>query len=314
MKLRFGLRVVISCLGCFLAVGLGLIPLTRMPLFSESMTESPRAAPPAPSSLPTGEVRAAAGEEERVTTQLQLGGFLCASCGPSMSKNECIGMEKTAYLTFDDGPSGNTLRILRILREHGVRATFFVTGRAAAADKHSLQAIVEAGHALGNHTYSHDYNRVYASTEAFQADVRRLDRFLEQTVGVKPRIMRFPGGSNNHQSRKYGGSNVMTNIIRDISQQGYSYFDWNVSSTDAAGAVVSEEQIVEAVKQNSRGKRQAIILMHDLDQKTTTVDALPHIIRHLKEQGYRFDVLNKKSFTFQFLKPGLEINRRKHTS
>ncbi|WP_165972137.1 polysaccharide deacetylase family protein [Paenibacillus piri] len=210
---------------------------------------------------------------------------------------------KVAYLTFDDGPSRSTPRILSILREHGVKATFFVIGKTSEESKQQLRNIVAQGHALGNHTFSHDYKQIYKSADSFKADVDKLDRFLMETVGIKPEVLRYPGGSNNQLSWRTGGRNVMKIITREMSKNGIPYFDWNVSSTDAAAPVQDKQSIIESVKTNSAGKPNIIVLMHDMDLKTTTVEALPTVIAYLKNQGYRFDVLSKSSFTYQFLKP-----------
>jgi peptidoglycan-N-acetylglucosamine deacetylase len=221
--------------------------------------------------------------------------------GPEWTSTPLPG--KIAYLTFDDGPSRSTPRILAALREQGVKATFFVVGKVSEESKALYRQMAEEGHALGNHTYSHDYRKIYSSVEAFRQDVERLNDLLEETAGVRPTILRFPGGSNNHLSRKSGGRQIMPNIAREMSKSGYQYFDWNVSSTDAAAPVQDKEMIIYSVKANSDNKNEIIILMHDMDAKTTTVEALPEVIRYLKEQGYAFRTLEKTGFTFQFLKP-----------
>ncbi|MEK3911617.1 polysaccharide deacetylase family protein [Paenibacillus sp. FSL H7-0331] len=237
---------------------------------------------------------------------LQIGGKGVAALllPPSPAAAAVTSSDKIAYLTFDDGPSQSTSRILDILQKDGIKATFFVTGKTSDYSKQMLHRIVDEGHTLGNHTYSHDYKRIYASVGAFKADVDRLNRFLEETVGVKPNILRYPGGSNNHLSWRSGGRHIMSAITREMSALGYQYFDWNVSSTDAAAVTQSKEAIVESVKSNSSGKKQIIVLMHDMDVKTTTVEALPEIISYLQQSGYHFDVLGKDSYTFQFLRPG----------
>ncbi|WP_079913618.1 polysaccharide deacetylase family protein [Paenibacillus sp. 32352] len=246
-------------------------------------------------------------EEERVTTQLSLQGnetrAHTEAAVPSSQAKDAQGKPgKVAYLTFDDGPSRNTERILQILSEHDVKATFFITGRAAEHYLPTLKHTIQMGHTLGNHTFSHDYQRIYTSVEAFKADADRLNRFLKDRVGVETDLLRFPGGSNNRLSWRFGGRKVMNAITREMSKNGYQYFDWNVSSTDAAAVVQPKEEIINAVKGNSAGKDRIIVLMHDMDVKTTTVEALPEIILYLKQQGYQFDVLSKHSFTFQFLK------------
>lgn len=210
---------------------------------------------------------------------------------------------KTAYLTFDDGPSASTERILAILRRYGVKATFFVVGTTTEEGKALYKRIAEEGHVLGNHTFSHDYRSLYRSPEAFKADVEKLDRLLEETTGRKPDILRYPGGSNNKLGRHSGGRDIMWRVVREMRDAGYQYFDWNVSSTDAAAPVQERDTIVASVLGASKGKRDAIVLMHDNTYKTTTVEALPTVIEGLRKQGFTFDVLRKSSFTFQFLQP-----------
>ncbi|BFT69011.1 polysaccharide deacetylase family protein [Paenibacillus sp. P36] len=222
--------------------------------------------------------------------------------GPPHHSPPPVG-NKIAYLTFDDGPSNSTRKILHILKTNGVTATFFVIGTETSEGKSLYKEIAAEGHALGNHTYSHDYNRIYKSPEAFIKDVRRLDRLLEETVGFRPEILRFPGGSNNQVSRKSGGRGIMNQVTAKAKEQGYQYFDWNVSSTDAAAPVQDRDMIIDSVMSASKGKKRIIVLMHDNTYKTTTLEALPVVIRKLKAAGFRFDKLQKSSFTFQFLEP-----------
>lgn len=210
---------------------------------------------------------------------------------------------KIAYLTFDDGPSESTSKILHILKRFGVTATFFVVGADTSEGRALYKQIVAEGHALGNHTYTHDYNRIYKSPDAFMKDVRRLDQLLEETVGYRPDILRFPGGSNNHLSWKPGGRGVMTEVASVVKEEGYQYFDWNVSSTDAAAPIQDREMIIDSVLSASRGKKSIIVLMHDNTYKTTTLEALPIVIKKLQAAGFHFEKLKKSSFTFQFLEP-----------
>lgn len=208
---------------------------------------------------------------------------------------------KTAYLTFDDGPSANTGKILDILRSFHAKATFFVTGNSSEGGLALYRRIVNEGHSIGNHTFSHDYSIVYRSVDTFKQDVDKLSSLLEQTTGMRPDILRFPGGSNNRQARKYGDIHIMDKVVAEMEKEGYGIFDWNVSSTDAARTVQNREEIVEAVVQGAAGKKTIVVLMHDSELKTTTVEALPEIILKLQEQGFYFDVLRKGSYTVRFL-------------
>ncbi|NEZ45824.1 polysaccharide deacetylase [Clostridium niameyense] len=201
---------------------------------------------------------------------------------------------KIAYLTFDDGPSNNTKDILKILKENNIKATFFVNGHPKLANLY--KEIQQDGHVIANHTYSHDYSNVYISPENFEKDVKKLDKFLEDTTGKNSsHIIRYPGGSNNTISHRYGGRSVMKSILPYMEKKGYVYFDWNVDSTDASAFCQKKERIVNSVLSQSRGTHQAVILMHDTNPKVTTVQALPEIIKGLKEQGFIFEVLTKDS-------------------
>jgi peptidoglycan-N-acetylglucosamine deacetylase len=206
--------------------------------------------------------------------------------------------DKIAYLTFDDGPSDNTIKILDILKANSIKATFFVNGNPNR--KEVYQRIVKEGHTIGNHTYSHDYALLYKTIDGFYADMNKLNNFLYETTGVKPEILRFPGGSNNHVSYKYGGEDFMDRLTRQVKQSGIKYFDWNVSSTDASVTTQDKNIIISEVLKGAKNKKQAIILMHDSKPKTTTAEALPALIKGLKEQGFKFASLSSKVAAVQF--------------
>lgn len=192
--------------------------------------------------------------------------------------------EKTVYLTFDDGPSVQTPKILEILERYDVKATFFVVGREDEQSRQWMRDITDAGHTLGMHTYSHDYERIYASTEAFLEDYNRIFNLIYDATGVYPTVSRFPGGSING----YTGINYRE-LIAELVRRGFVYFDWNVATGDAA-----ESGLVSAAKleRNALGRvdtlRRAVVLMHDSAAKSTTVDSLPAIIEGYQATGFTF--------------------------
>ncbi|WCN37990.1 polysaccharide deacetylase family protein [Aneurinibacillus uraniidurans] len=212
-------------------------------------------------------------------------------------------IQKIAYLTFDDGPSANTRSILRILAAYNVRATFFVTGKNTSSGRELYRLIRRGGHSIGLHSYSHNYRYIYSSPQAFQNDFVQLDKLIQASIGYQPDIIRFPGGSNNHVSWKYGGKDLMVMLTKQKLNEGYQYFDWNVDSTDASVHRQKRERIVQAVLNGSRGKQKAIILMHDSPAKITTVQALPQIIEGLRKQGFTFAPLTHDSFPYHFIIP-----------
>ena len=222
------------------------------------------------------------------------------SSNPSSNKGSG---NKVAYLTFDDGPSKNTEKILNTLKQYGAKGTFFVNGKTDSYSKSLYKRIVNEGHAIGNHTYSHNYKSIYASKNGFMKDFNQLEDYLQSLVGVSPKIVRFPGGSNNTVSHNYGGKGVTKEIAQELQRNGYVYFDWNVDSTDASVSKQSKSKIVQRVLNISKGKNTAVILMHDSAVKTTTAEALPEIIQGLKEQGFTFQSLNAQSYAPQFMKP-----------
>lgn len=202
--------------------------------------------------------------------------------------------QKVCYLTFDDGPSANTLKILDILNKYGVKATFFVIN---SADIGYVKNIYEAGHTVGLHTATHNYSQIYASTDAYFNDLQQISDKVESIIGIKPTVMRFPGGSSNKVSAKYCGG-IMTRLVSLVQERGYSYFDWNVASGDADSNTPSYTYIRNNVLNSAKNKNSACVLMHDSSVKTTTVQALPEIIEGLTAMGYRFEALTPETYGY----------------
>ncbi|MBL0385684.1 polysaccharide deacetylase [Tumebacillus sp. ITR2] len=207
---------------------------------------------------------------------------------------------KVAYLTFDDGPSENTARILDTLNNEHIHGTFFVIGNSTPNGQDLLRRIVNDGNAIGNHTYSHNYTKIYKSLPAFLEDFNRNEAQIEQATGIHTTLMRFPGGTNNTVSIQAGGKGIMHKIAGEMTKEGYVYFDWNVSSGDASGNNIPAATLIDNVLTQSKGKDTVVILLHDALAKSTTCDALPAIIQGLRQQGFSFDKLNAQSPAYQF--------------
>lgn len=187
---------------------------------------------------------------------------------------------KKIYLTFDDGPSPITEEILEVLENYQVKATFFVIGKTDTWSKSIYQRIVNDGHTLGMHSFSHKYSTIYNSLEDFKKDFTKLLNLLYDTTGYKPNIYRFPGGSYN-KVNKYG----MEDFIRFLNNESVVYFDWNVDSGDASGLGYTKEQLIENVLNGIDNKKSAIILMHDEKSKQATLDSLPELLEELISEG-----------------------------
>lgn len=203
--------------------------------------------------------------------------------------------KKICYLTFDDGPSENTLKILDILQRYNAKATFFVIG---AGKLDYVKNIHEAGHAVALHSNTHNYKQIYSSTDAFFADLEALRSRVEAITGEKTVLMRFPGGSSNTISKSYC-TGIMTELSRLVEERGYFYFDWNVDSGDASGHNIPAKKLVGHIKAMDYSQYGDIcVLCHDTAAKNTTVEALPEIIEYLSAQGYVFESLTPSSRGF----------------
>ncbi len=195
----------------------------------------------------------------------------------TLRENEETDDMISVYLTFDDGPSAETDRILDILKEYNVKATFFVIGKTDENSVKAYQRIVEEGHTLGMHSYSHQYAQVYASQEAFEDDLTSLQDYLFSITGMESIFYRFPGGSSNKVSKI-----PMSDLIQCLKERNITYFDWNVSSGDASGTQLSSQTIINNVMNGINGAhKNYVVLFHDSAAKKTTVDALPEIIEQI---------------------------------
>ena len=191
---------------------------------------------------------------------------------------------KVVYMTFDDGPSENTDKILKILKKYDAKDTFFVTGNNQKYND-SIRKAEKQGNTIALHTYTHDYATVYSSTEAYFNDLQQISDMVKQITGKAPKYIRFPGGSSNTISAQYS-QGIMSALDNMVHEKGYEYFDWNCSSGDAASNTVPTQDIVRNA--TSCDYEQIMILFHDSSPKTTTVEALPEIIKSYKERGYVF--------------------------
>ena len=200
--------------------------------------------------------------------------------------------DKVIYLTFDDGPSNNTQKILDILQHENIKATFFVTGHHENY-VYMIKREFEAGHAIGAHSYTHKYE-IYTSQETYFDDLERLQKVIEKYTGSRTKLIRFPGGSSNNMYSHYNADpNFMRKLCKTVRRRGYQYFDWNLSSKDSRNSYVPASTIVTM---SCRDTGRAIcLLLHDSFGKESTVAALPSIIRYYKEKGYRFGTLDNTS-------------------
>ena len=215
---------------------------------------------------------------------------------PPTSFKEDVG---TVYLTFDDGPSDRTSDILEILDKYNIKATFFVCGGEGEKEQELMREIVNAGHTIGIHSISHDYEKIYSSVESYLDDFYETYMCVYNATGVKPQIFRFPGGSINNYNRF-----TYMQIIAEMTRRGFVYYDWNVSGEDAvhgANWTSIYNNIMSGIQSNTADR--AIVLLHDSQSKENTVYVLEDVIDKLLDDGYRFDKLdntvNPATFTYR---------------
>lgn len=204
-------------------------------------------------------------------------------------EEERVINDKVAYLTFDDGPSILTPKVLEILEKENVRATFFLIGSQITEEEEKLlKEMAENGHLLGVHTYSHKSNEIYSSVEAYIEDANKTAHRIYEATGVRPTIYRFPWGSVNCYV-----SGICDDVIEEMRKEGYEYYDWNVSAEDSIGKP-TKASILKNIKKDFGKYNDPVILMHDSAVNKATVEALPEIITMLKEEGYTFGTLDER--------------------
>jgi peptidoglycan/xylan/chitin deacetylase (PgdA/CDA1 family) len=205
---------------------------------------------------------------------------------------------KTAYLTFDDGPSENTEKILEILKKYNIKATFFViTGEYNSKNLDLLEKINEEGHSIGIHSHSHDYNIIYDSLEAYLEDISNVSDAIYEKINIRPNIVRLPGGSINEYNQ-----DIYQDIIDELAKRNFQYFDWNVSFNDAKNNTSIEgihQSAMYGIEQNK--EKNIIVLAHDQTKNSIALEALEKVINVLESHGYSFSGITNSVEPIAFL-------------
>lgn len=214
---------------------------------------------------------------------------------PSREVAEFVEGEKICYLTFDDGPSHHTPKILDILKQYGAKATFFVIGNSInEKNRPVVERIVKEGHAVGLHANNHVYEEFYANDTSYLQDYEALFFTLKEEYGIETALFRFPGGSAcrylQGRGREYAGK---------MQERGFACFDWNVTGEDAVGSPT-----VASIQRNVFSRvfdyDRPIVLLHDSSVSDRTVEALPGILEEIQEAGYEFATLeHRKEYIFR---------------
>ncbi len=198
--------------------------------------------------------------------------------------------EKLLYLTFDDGPSENTKQVLDILKREGIAATFFVLGEQVLKQPEIAKRIVAEGHAIGNHTFNHKYDRLYGSFAEFAGQVMKTDEAIYKTLGIRTTLFRAPGGTYSNFDQGYFDA---------MAEAGYQVHDWNVDSGDSKRVGVPAAEILSTIKK-SKLAATLNVLLHDGKGHAESVKALPAILKYYKSKGYTFVPLTDQVKPIQF--------------
>lgn len=198
--------------------------------------------------------------------------------------------DKVIYLTFDDGPSANvTPKILDVLKKYRVKATFFVLGNLVDKNPSVIERMASEGHAIANHTYSHNYDYIYSSPEAFLDEINKTKDAITRAGGESAYggVVRFPGGAFREERAEYKQLLVENEV---------PYVNWNCLTGDSETKEPIASDLVARAKRSAESVSgtSLVMLMHDAGAKQASVDALPYIIEYFKNEGYRFDVIKRK--------------------
>lgn len=194
------------------------------------------------------------------------------------------------YLTFDDGPGKYTEAVLDILSKYEVPATFFVLGKQVEVYPELINRMYEKGYIIGNHTYDHEYSKLYSSFPDFWNQIKQTEEAVRRITGERPQLVRAPGGTYGHFDTTY---------FDLMKQAGYVVTDWNVDSGDSLRKDVPAKEIIKnATKSAVSGNR--VVLMHDGGSHAETVKALPAIIEYYQAQNYEFASLDPAEKPVQF--------------
>lgn len=208
------------------------------------------------------------------------GGFWTNSRRFSFAETDSESIVKTVYLTFDDGPSDRvTPRILDVLKEENVKATFFIIGSQAETRKYIIEREYCEGHTVAVHSYTHEYGQIYSSPENLIKDIDKCNEVIKSVTGEYSSLYRFPGGS-------YGLSNK---LITAVTEHGMRYVDWNASTRDAEIINATPKQLYKAATASAANTENIVLLAHDSTSKSATAAALKDIIHHFKDEGYIFE-------------------------
>lgn len=199
---------------------------------------------------------------------------------------------KKVYLTFDDGPSNLiTPKVLDVLKDNNVRATFFIVGSQIKNREDILKRIYSEGNGIGLHTFTHVYKKIYKSNDSFIDEMNITAQEIYRVIRIYPKAIRFPAGSKKHLNKE---------LASRLHGLGYKIFDWNISAADGFNNNITAENIFRNSIADKEKFTRAIITLHCSAENKETVKALPRIIKHYRDAGYEFMIINEDTPEYCF--------------
>ncbi|MBU3161333.1 polysaccharide deacetylase [Clostridium frigoris] len=199
--------------------------------------------------------------------------------------------EKVIYLTFDDGPSVMTDKVLDILKQNDVKATFFLIGNQIKGYEDMVKRIYTQGNSIGLHTYTHTYNKIYSSRKGFISEMLKSQSEISSIIGVKPTIIRFPSGSSKHLTKAF---------LEELHGYNFKVYDWNAVMSDGVNCNTSPDKLYREATKITIKDQPIILLMHCDYMHKNTCKALPGVIKFYKDNGYEFKTINDKTTEIYF--------------
>lgn len=205
-----------------------------------------------------------------------------ASAYSTLNKND----EKVIYLTFDDGPSVMTDKVLDILKTNDVKATFFLIGNQLKGQEAVVKRISTEGHSIGLHTYTHTYKKIYSNRKEFISEMLKSQNEISSITGIKPTTIRFPFGSRNHLTKAF---------LEQLHSYNFRVYDWNAAMSDGVNCKTPVNKLYREATKTTVTEHPIILLMHCDYMHKNTCKALPSVIKFYKDNGYEFKIINDKT-------------------
>lgn len=199
---------------------------------------------------------------------------------------------KDIYLTFDDGPSTKvTNEILDILKEEKIKGTFFIIGSKIQGREDIIKRINNEGHSIGLHTFTHKYKKIYSSNNEFIEEMQQCSDAVEQVIGICPKIIRFPTGSNGHLSK---------GLLEELHRKNYKIYDWNLSLSDGLNSNTLPDKLYRQGTKPCVNPKRVFLLLHCDAENKNTCKALKDIIKFYKNEGYSFKPITSETMEYYF--------------